>query len=492
MSGLKVLADIFREYDIRGDADQELTDNAVEAIGRAYGTWLRRKGVSRASIGGDVRLSTERIRAAVTRGLLATGIDVIDIGVVTTPLLYWSLRRLELKGGVMITGSHNPPNMNGLKLCWDKGTLWGDEVQAIRRLIEADDFDGQTAGLTRTDKLAAFGRSAMAEQGPGGLAEAEGTGTLTRQDLSGAYLEMLASKFQAFNRKFKVVCDSGNGTAGPLARRFFTSLGCECVPLFEEPDGRFPNHHPDPQKRENLQALIAKVREVGADVGFAFDGDADRIGVVDERGEVVFGDRLMALYWRDILKSHPGAEAIIEPKCSMALAEEVEKCGGRPLYWKSGHSVIKAKMREINALFAGEYSGHMFFADEYYGFDDPFYAAGRLLRILSNEGKTLSEIMSSIPLYPITEEARIPCPDTQKFDVVARIRDAALKDHEGITLDGIRILYKDGWGLIRASNTQPVITVRCEGRDQESLTRVMADVKARVLAEGLPDFTWTF
>ena len=458
---MKVLADIFREYDIRGDADQELTDGAVEAIGRAYGTWLRRKGVSRASLGGDVRLSTERIRAAVTRGLLAAGIDVVDIGIVTTPLLYWSLRRLELKGGVMITGSHNPPNMNGLKLCWDKGTLWGDEVQDIRRLIESDDFES-------------------------------GAGNLTRQDLSGAYLEMLASKFQPFRRKFKVVCDSGNGTAGPLAQRFFTSLGCECVPLFDEPDGRFPNHHPDPQKRENLQALIAKVREVGADVGFAFDGDADRIGVVDEHGEVVFGDRLMALYWRDILKTHPGAEALIEPKCSMALAEEVEKCGGRPLYWKSGHSVIKAKMREINALFAGEYSGHMFFADEYYGFDDPFYAAGRLLRILSNEGKTLGELMSSIPLYPITEEARIPCPDTQKFDVVARIRDAALKDHEGITLDGIRILYKDGWGLIRASNTQPVVTVRCEGRDREVLERVMADVKARVLAEGLPDFTWTF
>ncbi len=458
---MKVGADIFREYDIRGDADQDLTDGVVEAIGRAYGTWLRRKGVSRASLGGDVRLSTGRIRAAVTRGLLVAGIDVADIGEVTTPLLYWSLRHLELKGGVMITGSHNPPNMNGLKLCWDKGTLWGDEVQAIRRLIEADDFE-------------------------------TGKGTLTRQDLSGSYLEMLASKFQPFKRKFRVVCDSGNGTAGPLARRFFESLGCECVPLFEEPDGRFPNHHPDPQKRENLQALIAKVRETGADVGFAFDGDADRIGVADEHGEVVFGDRLMALYWRDILKTHPGAEAIIEPKCSMALEEEVVKCGGRPLYWKSGHSVIKAKMREINALFAGEYSGHMFFADEYYGFDDPFYAAGRLLRILSNEGKTLGELMSSIPLYPITEEVRIPCPDTQKFDVVARIRDAALKDHEGITLDGIRILYKDGWGLIRASNTQPVITVRCEGRDRESLTRVMDDVKRRVRAEGLPDFTWTF
>ena len=215
---MKVLADIFREYDIRGDAEHDLTDGTVEAIGRAYGTWLRRRGVNRAALGGDVRLSTERIRAAVAHGLLSTGVDVVDAGVVTTPLLYWSLRRLELKGGVMITGSHNPPNMNGLKLCWDKGTLWGDEVQEIRRIIEAGEFE-------------------------------EGQGTREHQDLGGAYLEMLASKFTPFKRKFKIVCDSGNGTAGPLARRFFTSLGCECIPLYEEPDGRFPNHHPDPQKR---------------------------------------------------------------------------------------------------------------------------------------------------------------------------------------------------------------------------------------------------
>ncbi|MBQ9564765.1 MAG: phosphomannomutase/phosphoglucomutase [Synergistaceae bacterium] len=458
---MQISANIFREYDIRGDAEQDLTDGAIEAIGRSYGTWLRRRGLDRASVGGDVRLSTERIRAALTRGLLSTGVSVIDVGTVTTPMLYWSLRHFDLKGGVMVTGSHNPPNMNGLKLCWDRGTLWGPEIQEIRQGIETGDFE-------------------------------QGQGDLTRRSIDEDYLKMLGSKFSPFARKFKVVCDSGNGTAGPLARRFFSSLGCKCVGLYEEPDGRFPNHHPDPQKRENLRDLIAKVREVGADVGFAFDGDADRLGVVDERGEVVFGDRLMALYWREILKTHPGAEAIIEPKCSMALPETVEKYGGKPLYWKSGHSVIKAKMREIGAPFAGEYSGHMFFADEFYGHDDSFYAAGRLLRILSNEGKSLSELMSAIPLYPSTQEVRVDCPDEKKFAVIDHIRETALKDHEGITLDGIRILYPDGWGLIRASNTQPVITLRCEGKDQEAMIRIMDDVRLLVMHEGLPAFAWTF
>ena len=452
---------IFREYDIRGDADLELTDDVVEIIGRSYGTWLLNHGAGRMSIGGDVRLSTPRIRAALTHGALSAGVDVIDVGTLTTPMLYWSQYHLDLMGGVMITGSHNPPNMDGLKLCWDKTTLWGDGIQAIRALAEAGKFR-------------------------------EGKGTLSACSIDDDYLAMLKSKFQPFSRPLSVVCDSGNGTAGPLAKRFFESLGCGCTELYGTPDGRFPNHHPDPQKRENLQALIAKVRETGADAGFAFDGDADRIGVVDERGEVIFGDRLMALYWREILEKHPGAEAIIEPKCSMALPEEVERLGGRPLFWKSGHSVIKARMREIGAPFAGEYSGHMFFADEYYGFDDSFYSAARVLRIMSRSGRKLSELTSSIPLYPITEEARIDCPDEQKFNVVSRIREKALKDYKGLTEDGIRILYPDGWGLIRASNTQPVVTVRCEGHDQKSLEFIMADVKKRLLDEGLPDFTWTF
>ena len=459
---MHISPDIFREYDIRGVADVDLTDAVVETIGKSYGTWLTERGVTKIAMGGDVRLSTERIRRAVAKGVTSTGIDVVDIGVVTTPLLYWSLFHLDLNGGVMVTGSHNPGDMNGLKLAFGKTTIWGDDIQEIRRIAEKGDFVKASAG------------------------------SVEYQDITDAYVSMLISKIQLGPRKLKAVCDSGNGTAGGTICRVLNGMGCECVSLFGEPDGRFPNHHPDPQKRENLAALIEKVRETGADVGFAFDGDADRIGVVDEQGEVVFGDRLMALYWDEILPKHPGAEAIIEPKCTMALPEEVERLGGKPVYWKSGHSLIKAKMKEIDALFAGELSGHMFFADEYYGFDDSFYAAARLLRILSNTDESLSHLMAPIPLYPATEEARVACPDAEKFAVIDRIREKALKEYEGFSLDGVRILYPDGWGLIRASNTQPVITTRCEGRDEKSLKFIMNDVKKRILEEGLPDFEWTF
>ncbi|MDR2528748.1 MAG: phosphomannomutase/phosphoglucomutase [Synergistaceae bacterium] len=454
---------IFREYDIRGEADSELTDEVIRIIGKSYGTWLLERGVKKIALGGDVRLSTERIRRAAAEGVTSTGVQVTDVGVVTTPMLYWSLHHLNLDGAIMVTGSHNPANMNGLKLAFGKTTIWGDEVQEIRRIAERGKF-----------------------------ATTEKPRTVERADIIGAYISMLTSKIRLGPRKLKVVCDSGNGTAGEAVRRFLAAVGCECVSLFAEPDGRFPNHHPDPQKRENLAVLIEKVRQMGADAGFGFDGDADRLGVVDERGEVVFGDRLMGLYWAEILEKHPGAEVIVEPKCSMALPEEVERLGGRVVWWKSGHSVIKAKMKEINALFAGELSGHMFFADEYYGFDDSFYAAGRLLRILSNTSKTLSQLMTPIPLYPATEEARVACPDAEKFKVIENIRDKALKEYKGLTLDGVRILYPDGWGLVRASNTQPVITTRCEGKDKKSLRFVMDDVKKRIVSEGLPDFEWTF
>ena len=460
---MRISPDIFREYDIRGVANTDLTDEIVEVIGKSYGTWLLQRGVRKIALGGDVRLSTGRIRQAVAKGIASTGISVVEIGVVTTPMLYWSLHHLNLEGGVMVTGSHNPGNMNGLKLAFGKSTIWGDSIQEVRAIAEKGCF-----------------------------AAAPLPGTVEYKDIIDDYVGMLLSKIKLGPRKLKVVCDSGNGTAGTTICRFMSALGCECVSLFGMPDGTFPNHHPDPQKRENLAALIQKVHETGADVGFAFDGDADRVGVVDEHGEVIFGDRLMGLYWAEILGKHPGAEAIVEPKCTMALPEEIERLGGKVLYWKSGHSVIKAKMQEIGALFAGELSGHMFFADEYYGFDDSFYAAARLLRILSNTQKSLSQLMKPIALYPATEEARIDCPDAEKFAVIERIKEKALKDYKGFTLDGVRILYPDGWGLIRASNTQPVITTRCEGKNRESLNFIMQDVKKRILAEGLPDFEWTF
>ena len=459
----KIPSNIFREYDIRGNADKELTDETVRLIGRAYATWLIRAGVnSGVTVGGDARLSTPRIKSAIIEGILSAGLDVIDVGLVTTPMLYWSLIRFNFDGGVMITGSHNPPDMNGLKLCFERGTLWGSEVMNIHTIAESGNFES-------------------------------GHGKLTHSDINDEYLKMLVSKFTLpFTKKFKVVCDSGNGAAGITAKKFFEMLGCDCVSLYDEPDGHFPNHHPDPQKRENLKALIERVKSEGADVGFAYDGDADRIGVVDDKGNVIFGDRLMTLYWKEILGTHKGAAVLVEPKCSMVLPELAEKFGGRPIFWKSGHSLIKAKMRELGALFAGEYSGHMFFADEFFGYDDAFYASGRLLRIMSERRESLSRLMMSIPVYPSTEEIRIPCPDDEKFQITERIARKVREKYECSDIDGVRINYPDGWGLIRASNTQPVMVVRCEGKTQEALERIMSDVKARVLAEGLPDFTWTF
>ncbi len=460
---MNVPSHIFREYDIRGNADEELTSETVRAIGLAYGTFLNREGVRKITVGGDVRLSTERIREDVIQGVTSAGIDVIDIGMVTSPLLYWSLFHLDLDGAVMITGSHNPKEFNGLKLAFGKTTLYGDQIQEIRRMIAADDL------VTAVQK-----------------------GFATKMDLSGEYLAMLESKISLGGRELKVVTDSGNATAGPLVNRFLRGIGCEVTPLFEEPDGTFPNHHPDPTKREYLQDLIETVRREKADVGLGFDGDADRIGVIDDRGEIVWGDILMILFWREILPRHPGAEAIVEVKSSQALVDEIKRLGGKVVWWKSGHSLIKAKMKEIDALFSGEVSGHMFFADEFWGFDDAFYAAGRLLRILSNTGRKLSDLLADVPVYHSTAETRVACPDERKFDVIDHIRDDALKDHEAITVDGVRILYPKGWGLVRASNTQPVIVARTEGKTEGDLAEYSTDLKRRILEAGVEDFDWEY
>ena len=454
---------IFREYDIRGNADEELTSKTIRAIGLAYGTFLLREGVRKITVGGDIRLSTERIREDVIEGVTSAGIDVVDIGMVTSPLLYWSLFRLDLEGAVMITGSHNPKEFNGLKLAFGKTTLYGDQIQEIRRMIESDD-----------------------------LVVAPRKGSVATMDLSEEYLAMLVSKIKLGDRKLKVVTDSGNATAGPLVNRFLREIGCEVIPLFEEPDGTFPNHHPDPTKREYVQDLIETVKREKADVGLGFDGDADRIGVIDDRGEIVWGDILMILFWREILPRYPGTEAIVEVKSSQALVDEIKRLGGKVVWWKSGHSLIKAKMKEMDALFSGEVSGHMFFADEFWGFDDAFYAAGRLLRILSNTDRKLSKLLEDVPVYHSTAETRVACPDERKFDVVGHIRDNALKDHEAITVDGVRILYPRGWGLVRASNTQPVIVARVEGKTQKDLAEYSADLKRRILEVGVEDFTWEY
>ncbi|MDR2780302.1 MAG: phosphomannomutase/phosphoglucomutase [Synergistaceae bacterium] len=454
---------IFREYDIRGLADEELTDETVFAIGAAYGTYLSDLGVFSATVAGDARLSTPRIKSAVIEGLTDAGISVTDIGMTATPVFYWSLHHFGVDGGVMVTGSHNPPEFNGLKLAYGKATIWGDEIREIYRII-------------------AEGRAE----------KPEARGTVRNEDISALYTEMLVSKIKLGPRKLKAALDSGNGTGGLYAPQFIRAIGAEVIELYSQPDGRFPNHHPDPTKREYLPALIEAVMRNEADAGIGFDGDSDRIGVVDDKGRMIFGDQLMAIYWREILRAHPGAVAIIEIKSSMMLNEEIRRLGGRPIWWKSGHSLVKAKMKEENALFAGEVSGHMFFADEYYGYDDAFYAAGRLLRILSNSDKKLSALIDELPSYPSTAETRFACDDDLKFDIVKRVKEAAVTDMETITVDGVRIVYGDGWGLLRASNTQPILVSRCEGTTAEALERISNDIKRRIKEAGGPDFEWEY
>lgn len=458
----KVPRHIFREYDIRGIAESELTDETVRAIGHAFGTYLSDLGIYTVTVGGDARLSTPRVKGAVVAGLTKAGISVIDIGLVSTPTFYWSLYHFGVDGGVMITGSHNPPEFNGLKLAQGKSTIWGDDIQEIFRIID----DGR-------------------------VETSEVTGYVRVEDISQAYIDMLISKITLGPRKLKVVLDSGNGTGGIFAPDFARAIGCEVIELFSEPDGRFPNHHPDPTKREYLPSLIKAVLDNGADVGIGFDGDADRIGAVDDKGNVIFGDQLMLLFWKEILPEHHGAKVIVEIKSSMIVPEETEKLGGRPMWWKSGHSLVKAKMREEDAIFAGEVSGHMFFADEYWGFDDAFYAAGRLLRILSNTSKKFSELLAEMPSYPSTAETRFPCPDELKLEVVERVKEGA-RDLETISIDGVRIIHENGWSLLRSSNTQPVLVARCEGRTEEDLEEICRDMKWRIKEAGGPDFEWEY
>jgi phosphomannomutase / phosphoglucomutase len=348
---------------------------------------------------------------------------------------------------VMVTASHNPSEFNGFKLGGGPGTLYGEEIQAVRRRAEA--------GPLRS-----------------------GQGRVGSRDIVGVYRETLRERIQLGPRRLRVAVDCGSGTASLIAPQVLADWGVDVLPLYCESDPRFPHHHPDPVDPHNLKDLIDLVRRERCDLGIGLDGDGDRIGVVDDRGGIIWGDLLMVLYWREILPRHPGADVIIEVKCSQALVEEVRRLGGQPFFYRTGHSVIKAKMREIGAVFTGEMSGHMFFADEYYGFDDALYAAGRLLRILSNTDASLSALLADVPRYPITPEIRVSCPDDRKFDIVAEVVRLFKHDHEVIDVDGARVLFGDGWGLIRASNTQPVLVLRAEAKDEAALERIKRTLTA--------------
>lgn len=441
---------VFREYDIRGVADRDLPDELAHDLGRALGTLWSRRGGRRVALGRDCRLSSPRLSSALREGLLDTGLTVVDIGVVPTPSMYFTVFHQDLDGGVQVTGSHNPPADNGFKMMSGLSTLSGGDIQGLRSLIRRTDF----------------------VRAPGGRVE--------EVDPLPSYVGFVHGNVALNGRRPRVAVDAGNGAAGPTAVSALHAAGVDARALLCEPDGRFPVHHPDPSEPANLELLRKTVLDEGLDVGIAYDGDGDRLGVIDDRGEILWGDRLMILLARHLLAERPGAAILGEVKCSQTLYDDIAARGGRPILWKTGHSLIKKKMREEGALLAGEMSGHVFFADRYYGFDDAIYATLRLLEILAATERPLSALLADVPRTASTPEIRVECPDETKFDVVARVQERFARDHEVITVDGARILFDDGWGLVRASNTQPVLVLRFEARDEERLSAIRAQVERAV------------
>lgn len=447
---------IFRQYDIRGIVDRDLTTEAATAIGRAYATLLRDRGISgTVSVGRDNRPSGGSLRDALIDGLTSAGASVVDIGVVPTPLLYWSLHHLSVVGGIQITGSHNPPEYNGFKLSVGHESLHGEGIERLRQLIDIGEF-------------------------------ATGAGSVRSEMVIDRYVDDVVARTGPLKRRLKVVIDCGNGVGAVVARQLFDRLGVDASYLFCESDGTFPNHHPDPTVVENLQDLIRDVRARRADLGIAFDGDADRIGVVDGRGEIVWGDHILILYARDVLaRTGPGQPIIFDVKCSQALPYAIEAAGGKAVMWKTGHSLIKDKMKQLNAPLAGEMSGHMFFAEGFYGHDDALYGAARLLRIVAASGKSVEEMLSDVPHFESTPEIRVDCPDETKFEIVDRAVRHFRSIHDVIDVDGVRVLFGDGWGLIRASNTQPVLVTRYEALSRERLDAIQREMEDWLRSQGV-------
>ena len=444
--------EIFRQYDIRGIWEKDITPDAAELIGKGFASYLLKqtgKDNARISIGWDSRLHSPIIRDSLVKGIRASGVDVIDLGMCPTPLQYYSLYTLPLDGGIMITGSHNPPEFNGFKISVGRGTIFGDSIQEIRQLIESEDF--------RTGK-----------------------GSLERYPIIEEYINYLKDRFGDLSG-IKIVVDAGNGTGGLVAPQLMRSFGAEVIEMNCEPDGNFPNHHPDPTLVESLQGLIARVKDEKAHAGIGYDGDADRIGVVDEEGNIVWGDSLMIIFSRDILKENPGASVIGEVKCSQTLYDDIAAHGGKPIMWKTGHSLIKEKMKKEGALLAGEMSGHIFFKHRYFGYDDAVYASLRLMEIIKKAGEPYSTktLLKDVPEVVATPEIRFDCPDNIKFRIVEKAQKA-FNEFESITIDGIRIKFDDGWALIRASNTQPVLVLRFESTSQSRLDEIRTLVEERL------------
>ena len=448
-----ISASIFRAYDIRGIVDDTLTEEGVELIGRAIGAEAASRGESTVVVARDGRHSGQRLQAALMRGLRRAGRDVVDIGMVPTPVLYFATHTLDgTRSGVMVTGSHNPPDYNGFKIVLGGETLSGEAITALYQRIQDD-------------------------------ALGDGDGGLREMDVRDAYLERILGDV-VLNGRIKAVVDCGNGVAGELGPKLIERLGAETVPLFAEIDGDFPNHHPDPGKLENLEDLIRTVKETDADIGLAFDGDGDRLGVVTPAGEVIYPDRLMMAFAEDMLERNPGARVIFDVKCTGNLAQVIENAGGTPEMWRTGHSLIKARMKETGAALAGEMSGHIFFKERWYGFDDGLYGAARLLEILARQRAEhdldADAFFARFPQDLGTPEINVKVTDDNKFDIVEKLaRDGDFGD-DGVktTLDGIRVDFADGWGLCRASNTTPMLVLRFEGKNQDALSRIQAQFRA--------------
>ena len=447
---------IFREYDVRGIAGQDLTEEAAYLIARAYATLLGELGAKGPiAVGRDNRPSGEVLQPALLRGLTESGVDVVDVGVVPTPLLYWSVHNLDVGGGIQVTGSHNPPEYNGLKMGIGTSSIYGEKIQRLRAIIERGEF-------------------------------AAGNGSVRREAVIDRYVEDVVGRIGRISRPLKVVVDAGNGAAALVAPQLMERLGVDATCLFCESDGRFPNHHPDPTIPENVADAIAEVARIGADLGVAYDGDGDRIGVISDTGEIIWGDQLLVLYARDVLaRTGKGQSIIFDVKCSQALPEQIEKAGGRPVMWKTGHSLIEEKMHELHAPIAGEMSGHMFFGEGFYGFDDALYGSARLLRIVADAGKSVSELLSDVPKFESTPELRVDCADELKFDIVSRAVAHYRTTHDVIDVDGARVLFGDGWGLVRASNTQPVLVLRFEARTRERRDAIRAEMVGWLRAQGV-------
>ena len=435
---------IFREYDIRGIVETDFTPEVVTALGRAYGTYVKRAGGNRVSISGDVRITTPRLKENFSKGLIKTGITVLDMGIVPTPANYFSMFHLNVDGAVQITGSHNPPEFNGFKLSYKQRAFYGDQIRGLRKLMAIKDFE-------------------------------TGSGTIEEINIITPYQAMLKDKI-SIDRPLKAVIDCGNATACLSAPEIFSAVGIVTNELYCDVDGTFPNHHPDPTEDRNLAELVKQIQSGDYDFGVAFDGDADRVVAVDETGGIIRSDILMTLFLPEIIQN-PGDVIVFDVKCSQALIDMIIHYGGTPVMWKTGHSLIKDKMRELNVSFAGEMSGHIFFADDYYGYDDAIYVSLRLAQLLSKTNKRLSMLTAEIPVYYSTPEMRMECrDDEEKFKIAQNADEYFTANYDCLTVDGVRIRFDDGWGLVRASNTQPVIVCRFEAKSKDRMQAIQNEI----------------